>query len=78
MPGAEFGFSGRVATLDLRAGLLVVVDPRDNKSYEIHFDPAAVRMIGDLQEGADVTVSATFDGSSYTAGTIAVNRAPAK
>ena len=78
LPGTEFGFAGRVSTLDLRAGVLVLVDPRDNKSYEIRFDPAAVHVVGDLQEGTDVTVTASFDGTRYTAGTIAVNRTPAK
>jgi hypothetical protein len=78
LPGAEFGFAGRVATLDLSAGLLVVVDPRDKKSYEIRFDPTNVRVVGDLQEGVDVTVTASFDGIRYTAETIAVNRTPAK
>jgi Domain of unknown function (DUF5666) len=76
LPGTEFGFAGKVSSLDLHTGLMVIVDPRDNKSYEIHFDPAAVRIIGDLQEGTDVTVSATFDGAKYTAGTIAANRIP--
>jgi hypothetical protein len=78
LPGTEFGFSGRVATLDLHTGLLVVIDPRDRKSYEIRFDPAAVRVRGDLREGADVVVTASFDGTRYVAGTIAVNTPPAK
>ena len=73
LPGAAFIFSGRIEHLDIRRGLLVVLDPRDNKSYEVHFDPTARHLTRDLRQGADVTVQATFDGRRYQSREIAVN-----
>jgi Domain of unknown function (DUF5666) len=77
-PGGQFVFSGRVSHLDVHTGLLVVVDPRDSKSYDIHFDPAMAGVEERLQEGVDVTVSTSFDGANYVANSIVVNPAPAK
>jgi len=77
-PGADFTFAGRVTNLDLHAGLLVVEDPRDRKIYEVHFDPAAVSINGDLVEGAEVAVTADFDGTRYTTNAIVVNTRPAE
>jgi len=56
----------------------VLVDPRDSKSYDIHFDPAMNGIQDRLYEGGDVTVTTTFDGANYTASSIAVNAVPAK
>ena len=78
LPGAAFIFSGRIEHLDLRRGLLVVVDPRDNKNYEVYFDPTARHLARDLTLGADVTVQATFDGRRYESREIAVNSVRAK
>ena len=77
-PGAAFIFSGRIEHLDLRRGLLVMVDPRDNKSYEVYFDPSARHLARDLKQGVDVTVQATFDGRRYQSREIAVNSVSAK
>jgi Domain of unknown function (DUF5666) len=73
-PGSNFLFNGTVSFLDMHSGLLVVVDPRDQKQYEISFDS---RLPGSssLREGADVTVNAGFDGTRYSAKTIAVHSA---
>ncbi|MGA9208116.1 MAG: hypothetical protein WB347_09975, partial [Terriglobales bacterium] len=72
-PGTAFVFAGRLEYLDLRRGLLVVVDPRDNKSYEVNFDSTVRGLTRDIREGADVTVHADFDGSRYTAQSITLN-----
>ena len=77
-PGGTFVFAGRVSHLDLHIGLLVLVDPRDSKSYDIHFDPALTGVEDRLHEGGDVIVTTTFDGANYTASSIVVNAAPAK
>jgi hypothetical protein len=76
VPGMTFSFSGRVAHLDLSKGLLVVVDPRDQRSWEIQCDQPLLRAQPDIYEGSDVTVTTTFDGTRYLARTIAVNRSP--
>ena len=74
-PGGQFTFAGRVSHLDMHTGLLVVVDPRDSKSYDIHFDPAMAGM-DSLHEGANVTITTSFDGANYTASSVAVNSTP--
>jgi hypothetical protein len=71
-PGTAFVFVGNVASLDLHSGLLVVVDPRDDKRYDIFFDSARFPMSRDLHEGVDVTVTADFDGARYVANAITV------
>jgi hypothetical protein len=71
-PGTSFVLTGDVGFLDLRAGLLVLVDPRDKKNYEIHFDPA-LQATRDLHLGSVVTVAAGFDGRRYSATAITVN-----
>jgi len=74
-PGTAFVFVGNVASLDLHSGLLVVVDPRDDKRYDVFFDAARFPVSRDLHEGADVTVTADFDGARYVASAITVNSA---
>ena len=65
-PGEMTTFAGRVTYLDLRSGILAVQNLSDNKKYEIKFDPSNVT-IGNLGVGSEVTISAVFDGSGYTA-----------
>jgi len=72
-PGNTFVFVGRVTHLDLHLGLLAVVDPRDQKSYEISFSPSAVDAVDNLQEGATVEATTTFNGVRYVANSIHVS-----
>ncbi len=71
-PGTAFVFVGNVASLDLHSGLLVVVDPRDDKRYDVFFDSARFPVSRDLHEGVDVMVTADFDGARYVASAITV------
>ena len=71
-PGSTFVFSGNVVFLDLHSGLLALVDPRDEKRYEIAFDPN-VPISHEVHEGSDVTVTANFDGTRYSAKAVTVN-----
>lgn len=73
LPGTTFTFSGRVEQFDLRRGLLTLVDPRDQKSYQVSFDPTVRALTRDVREGVDVTVSASFDGTRYTAQSITLS-----
>ena len=77
-PGSAFTFMGKVMYLDVHRGLLVVQDPRDQKSYDIHFDPAKLRISDDLREGMDVTVTTAFDGNEYIANALTINPATGK
>jgi hypothetical protein len=75
-PGNAFVFTGNVVTLDLHTGLLVLVDPRDDKRYEISFDPARFALSREVHEGTDVTVTANFDGTRYSASAVTVSSSP--
>ncbi len=72
-PGTLYAFSGQVEALDLRRGLLVVGDLRSNKTYDIHFDPAAIHLTQDLKQGSHVTVQANFTGTRYESRDITVD-----
>jgi len=73
VPGAAFVFSGNVSFLDMDNGVMVVVDPRDDKSYQIRFDAALLPTTKDLRTGANVTVRAIYDGARYAANEITEN-----
>lgn len=78
-PGSSFIFSGRIAFLDVHSGRLAIIDPRDQKMYDVSFDQSRLPVVDSLREGNDVTVSASFDGKLYIASQIVVaapNRAP--
>jgi hypothetical protein len=67
IPGTAFVFSGNVATFDVHSGLLVVMDPRDGRSYQLFFDAGRFPAMRELHQGDHVHVSADFDGSRYVA-----------
>ena len=72
-PGTAFVFVGNVVFLDLHSGLLALVDPRDERRYEVFFDSARFPLSREIHEGADVTLTADFDGSRYVARAITIN-----
>ena len=53
-------------------GNLVVLDPRDEKSYQIHFDPGPIPASRSLHPGSEVSVTANFDGTQYVANQITI------
>jgi hypothetical protein len=77
-PGTAFVFAGNVVSLDMHSGLLVLVDPRDDKRYEVFFDSAHLPLSREVHEGADVTLTADFDGARYVAKAITINAASGK
>jgi Domain of unknown function (DUF5666) len=72
-PGSTFVFNGNVSFLDLHSGRLVLVDARDDKSYQIVFDPAHFPMSWHLHQGDHVTVTANFDGARYVASSMTIS-----
>jgi hypothetical protein len=70
VPGAAFAFSGNISTLDMHTGSLVLIDPRDQRSYQISFDSAHVPVGKDLHLGEHVSVKADYDGAHYVANQI--------
>lgn len=77
-PGTMFSFSGRVSFLDLHRGLVVIVDPRDNRSYEVYLDANNRDLASKIQEGADIMIEARFNGTHYEARSVTVNSAAGK
>jgi len=73
VPGAAFQFSGNITFLDMHTGIMVLVDPRDGKSYQIRFDSVRLPTSESLHPQANVTVTATYDGSQYAANAITMN-----
>jgi hypothetical protein len=73
VPGASFQFSGDISFLDMHTGIMVLVDPRDGKSYQIRFDSARLPASESLHPQANVTVTATYDGTQYAANAITMN-----
>jgi hypothetical protein len=72
-PGSAFVFSGSLSSVDMHTGQLILIDPRDERRYQIVFDPSKLPESQALHEGDNVRVAATFDGSRYVARSIAVN-----
>ena len=72
-PGSAFEFVGNITFLDLHAERLVLVDPRDGKSYSISFNPASFPISQHLHPGMHVRVTTEFNGAGYVATAIRVN-----
>jgi hypothetical protein len=68
-PGSVFTFSGRITFLDFASHELVLANSVDDNRYEIQFNPSAVEADTNehLQEGANVTIAARFNGQRYVA-----------
>jgi hypothetical protein len=65
-PGSSFVFTGVITALNVAGGYLVVVDPRDERGYQIRCnpqDPVVLR----LRVGDHVRVAAVYDGTRYAA-----------
>jgi hypothetical protein len=75
-PGSSFVFSGKLSSLDMHAGMLVLLDPRDDKTYQISFVPARIAGSGNLHTGDQVRVIASFDDGRYTATEITPSQSP--
>jgi len=71
-PGSAFSFAGRVTYLDLSRKLIAIANQSDGKTYDIYMDAIAQSIMRQLREGLNVTVSAVFDGSRYSARQIQV------
>ena len=73
VPGSQFVFSGNLTSLDMHAGLLVVVDPRDEKSYQVSFSATSFPAAQSLHVGDSVRVVTQYNGLQYVATELAKN-----
>jgi len=71
-PGSRFTFTGKVAHIDLRSGLLALNSSTDHKTYEVYLDQS-VTPDNNLHPGTDVTVLATFEDSRYVAHSLTID-----
>jgi hypothetical protein len=69
-PGASFVFTGTVASLNLSSGFMMVLDPHDQKSRQIYFNPKDPA-VEKLHQGDNVRIEANYDGTRYAATRIA-------
>jgi hypothetical protein len=72
-PGADFVFIGNISSLDTHTGILSLVDPQDDKVYEVSFDSASIAGGKTLRMGDHIIVTAAFDGTNYRATAITVD-----
>jgi hypothetical protein len=68
VPGAAFIFSGTISALDLSAGSITLVDPRDNRNYQVFFKPRLFLENQSLHVGSKVQLTATYNGVRYEVG----------
>jgi hypothetical protein len=66
-PGSTFVFSGNLIALDMHTGKMTVLDPRNEQTYEIEFNPASLSSIQSIHPGQHVRISAEYDGTRYLA-----------
>lgn len=72
VPGSQFLIAGEVSFLDLNSGQLDVVDPRDEKSYQVFFDSTRIPTARNIHLGDHVRVAATYQAARYVASDISV------
>lgn len=75
VPGSSFAFSGNVTALDLHSGTLVLMDPRDQKEYQIYASSSHTAIIQKLHVGDRVRVVAAYDGAHFSASEISIDKA---
>lgn len=73
-PGSVFTYVGKITYLDIRRGMLALTDKLDQKSYEIHFDPARAQSRSDLAVGSEVRIEAIFEGNRYNGQSIVLTK----
>ena len=60
--------------LDISIGMLALQNQSDNKNYDVYFDPDTPSA-ADLGLGADVKVTAVFDGKEYKVQDLSISQA---
>jgi hypothetical protein len=66
-PGTSFSFAGRIVAVDLRSRVLALSNDSDQSIRELAIGSLDSSSLGFLQEGADVSIQAEFDGNRYNA-----------
>ena len=66
-PGTTFVFVGNLVSLDTSAGTMMVLDPRNDQTYQIAFNPGSLSSVQNIRPGQHVRITAAYDGKRYVA-----------
>jgi hypothetical protein len=66
-PGSQFVFGGNLIALDMHTGTMVLLDPMNEQTYQISFNPVSLSNIQRIHAGQRVRVSTEYDGTRYVA-----------
>ncbi len=66
-PGSQFVFTGDLIALDMHVGSMVLLDPRNNQTYQINFSAATLPSMPNIHPGQRVRIAAEYDGTRYLA-----------
>ncbi|HUY82535.1 MAG TPA: DUF5666 domain-containing protein [Acidobacteriaceae bacterium] len=66
-PGHRFVFGGKLVSLDMHRGTMVILNGADNRNYQVTFYPAKFPASSELRTGHTVRVTAVFNGTKYVA-----------
>jgi hypothetical protein len=76
-PGTAFTFAGRVTYVDMSRKMIAIDNRSDRKKYDVSVNAIPVNVLRQVREGADVSISAVFDGNQYDARSVALANAAA-
>lgn len=71
-PGADFVFAGNLTAVDMASGLITIVDPRDDHSYQVRFNSSTLPIAQNLRVGQHVRVAVEYEGAHYQARDITI------
>lgn len=71
-PGSDFVFAGNLTAIDTASGMITLVDPRDDHSYQVRFNSSTLPIAQSLQIGQHVRVAVEYDGAHYQARDITI------
>ena len=71
-PGTAFTFAGRVTYVDMSRKMIAVDNRSDRKKYDVYVNAIPQNVLRQVREGADISISAVFDGNQYDARSLAL------
>lgn len=69
-PGNVFTFAGNITYVDISQKLISIDNKSDGRKYDVSMEAIAPSVLKQVHEGDEVSVSAVFDGSGYSARSI--------
>jgi len=66
-PGSTFIFTGNLVSIDNRTGTMMVLDPRNDETYQVGYNPGSLPALQNIHPGEHVRIAAAYDGRRYVA-----------